>query len=114
MLFEIAKYLDRAVGIPTVDKAYESRAILKQKRENAMEYLNKKLSERPSKEDLESKNIIKETPVDFDYIHSQLELIEFRENESTVSPRIANLVRKLDFHLKKRIITEKLGIKKLQ
>jgi len=112
ILFEISKYLERTTGIQPLDHAYESPEVLKQCRQNVSEYLNRKLKTRPSKADLESKNIIRKCVTDFDYIHAVLESIDFRENESRISPRIANLAKKLDFQLKRRMIIRKLGLDK--
>lgn len=114
ILFEISKYLEKRTGIPQLDRAYESSEVLRQGRENAWAYLNKKLQSRPSKIELEGRNIIKSEVVDFDYVHSVLEGINFRENSNKVSPRIANVASKINFGLKRKMIIQKLGLNHLE
>lgn len=114
ILFEISKYLEKKTGIPPLDRAYESSEVLRLGRENAWAYLNKKLKSRPSKTELEGKNIIKSESIDFDYVHSVLEGINFRENNSRISPRIANVASKIDFNLKRKMIIQKLGLNHLE
>lgn len=110
--FEISKYLEKPTGIKSLDQAYESPEVLKQCRKNVSEYLNGKLKTRPEKKELENKNIIRKTTLDFDYIHTVLESIDFRENNQTISPRIANIVKKLDFQIKRSMIIRKLKLDK--
>lgn len=112
LLFEIAKYLEKKTGIDILDQAYDSEEVLKQSRENASSFLNKKLQTRPSKKELEGKNIIRREILDFDYVHSILERINFKENDTKISPRIANLASKIDFDLKRKMIIQRLGLDK--
>lgn len=80
ILFEIAKYLEKSTDIPIVDEAYESSEVLRQCRKNVSEFLNSKITQRPSKDELEEKNIIKTKQLDFDEIHTILESIDFLES----------------------------------
>lgn len=112
--FEISKYLDRRTGIPSLDCAYESSEVLRQGKENAWTYLNKKLGSRPSKIELEGRNIIRCEVIDFDYVHTVLRSISFKESNSKVSPRIANMASKIDFSLKRKMIIQKLGLSHLE
>lgn len=114
ILFEISKYLERPVGIKALDQAYESPEVLKQCRQNVSEFLNRKLKTRPTKNDLERKNIIRRYILDFDYIHTVLESIDFRESEPKISPRIANVAKKIDFEIKRKMIIRKLGLDRNQ
>jgi len=110
LIFEISKYLEKKTGILPVDQAYDSEEALKLSRKNASAFLNKKLISRPSKKELERKNIIRKEILNFDYVHSVLEKITFRENDRKISPRIANIASKIDFDLKRKMIIHRLGL----
>lgn len=116
ILFEIAKYLEKSTDIPIVDEAYESSEVLRQCRKNVSEFLNSKITQRPSKDELEEKNIIKTKQLDFDEIHTILESIDFlesvnlKEKKPRISPRIANIAKKIDFAIRRKIMKKKLGL----
>lgn len=110
--FEIAKYLEKKTGIKRLDEAFESPELLKSKINNSSNSLEKKLTSRPTLEDLKSKNIIRNDSTNFDYIHTVLETINFKENTSKISPKIAGVVKKLDFKLKRSMIIRKLNLNK--
>lgn len=112
--FEVSKYLGRKTGISSLDCAYESSEVLRQSRANALAYLNRKLGSRPSKTELENKNIIREEAIDFDYVHTVLGSINFKESSTKVSPRIANVASKIDFSLKRKMIIQRLGLNGLE
>lgn len=110
ILFEICKYLEKTTNIQIVDEAYESPEVLRQCRKNVSEYLNGRIQLRPSKDELEEKNIIRKKQLDFDEIHTILESINFGESKTRISPKIANLAKKIDFDIKRKIIKRKLGL----
>lgn len=112
LLLEVSKYVDRTTGIKALDVAYESTENLKQHRKNASGVLSGKLTSRPTQEELEKRNILRKEVKSFDYIHSVLESIDFREGAPRISPRIASLAKKLDFELKRKMIIRKLGLDK--
>jgi hypothetical protein len=114
IVFGIAKYLEKKTGYKKLDEAFSSHELFKEKIKNSSKSLEKKLLERPSIEELKEKNILRCAVPDFDYIHSVLETIEFKENESKISPRIASVVKKLDFKLKRSFIIRKLKLKEDQ
>lgn len=110
IVFEVAKYLEKKTGIKKLDEAFDSPELLKCKMNYSSDSLEKKLNSRPTIEDLKNKNIIRTEPTNFDYIHTVLETIHFKENSSRISPKIAGVVKKLDFKLKKSLIIRKLNL----
>lgn len=110
VVFAIAKYLEKKTGLKKLDQAFESSELLKDKISNSSNSLEKKLHERPSIQDLQNRNILRNVATDFDYIHSVLETIHFKENDSKISPRIASVVKKLDFKLKRSMIIRRMNL----
>ncbi|KAM0681335.1 hypothetical protein GINT2_000535 [Glugoides intestinalis] len=110
ILFELSKYLINETGLEPVDEAYRSPEVLKQYKNNVSDFLNSKLCTRPTKKELEMKNIIRKHSLDFDYIHTLLESIDFRDGCRKISPRIANIAKRIDFNLKRKLIMHKLGL----
>ena len=82
VIFEISKYLEKKTGIKKLDEAFDSPELLKCKINFSSNSLEKKLNSRPTLEDLMNKNIIRIESTDFDYIHTILETINFRENSN--------------------------------
>lgn len=112
ILFTVSKYCARKSNTK-IDQAFVSAEIKKYTKDNIKEYLNNKLSNRPSKEELESKNIIKKDFLNFSTVHEILEKIPFKTFTNGISPRIANIANKINFCIKRKIMIQKLGLNKL-
>ena len=112
LAFLLSRYIVKKTGNLVIDQAYSSFEVLKLLKEDIKGFLNKKLALRPTKTELESKNIIKKEFVDFKMVHTVLEKIPFRRHQNKICPRIANIATKIEFGLKRKILIEKLGLNK--
>lgn len=115
LLFEISKFIDAPVGIPGIQEAMASEELRRRNRIDIQDFLNKKLGDRPAREELEYRNIIKKDSLSFSRIHEMLNRINFTTvRRCKIAPSIAGKVSKLDFYLKKKILINKLGIEEYE
>lgn len=115
LLFEVSKFIDTPVGISKVQEAVRSREQVKRNRIHVHDYLDKKLRNRPTTTELESKNILRYEVLSFNKIHEVLNKIDFSTNkERRISPTIANKISKLDFQLRRKILINKLGLEEFE
>lgn len=110
---EILKYVDTSVGHKRIDSLLTNPNNMKRKVDFISKVLEKKLSLRPSLEDLREKNIIKEK-MDLKIIQEQIDRVLQSGGcpYNCVAPSISKIVKKMDFEYKKILIIHKLGIKR--
>lgn len=109
IIFSASKYITRNTNT-IIDQAMNSPEIKKFTKNNIKKYLNIKLANRPTIKKLEERNIIKKDFINFSAVHEVLEKISFKKHRNNVSPRIANIARKIDFGIKKKIMIQKLNL----
>lgn len=110
ILFEISKYINKTTSVLQIDDAWNSLETKAQHRANTSLYLEQKLKNRPTLIELESRNIIKRETLNFNFIHDSLSKIDFKKENSNSSSVICNIAKKLEFFIKKKAISEKLGL----
>ena len=116
ILFEVGKYLHSSSQILNIENSPNADEIYKYRKKLLIDYLDRKLANRPKIEEMYNRNILKREITTFFPIHQLLNKINFssRNMEYYISPSIANRARKLDFELRRKFIIFKLGIRELE
>lgn len=113
--FEIAKYVENNSNIPEgrLQNAFKSKEVKLTRFLLARKAIERKMTTRENLKLLKEKNIYRENfqVVNFGNIHTKLENMMSRRPSrkhvfpgTRISPRIARLVKKLDFELRRKIL----------
>lgn len=114
VLYEVIKYMDFPVENERITELQSNNTNSKRMMRLNRNILEKKLSNRPTIDDLRVSNIYKEdNGVDFDKIHAELSSVFYKRGAPpffSTSSKLACAARTMDFKLKKVLLVFKLKL----
>lgn len=111
ILYEVVKYVEVPINSPRAADVQGSAINSRRMMRLNTHVLEKKLSARPTIDDLRLTNIYRECSVDFSSIHSALSTLFYRRGDPPfpdISPAIANTARTMDFKLRRVLLISRL------
>ncbi|KAI4291634.1 hypothetical protein PAPHI01_0908 [Pancytospora philotis] len=111
ILLEVSKYVEQPVDSPELQEALDSAECSRLKFASIRALLDRKMRERPSIEELQRRNIIKNDQLCIAKIHEMLVRINFKSaQERRIAPGIASRIKSMDYKLKRKLLIKQLGL----